>query len=90
MASIIVNLFSKLKSTGLIDASPYMEQRDVKNVSILVVSGNRGLCGAFNTKIIKLTERRVKMLEEAGIGVNLVFVGHLNDPKKVAACGLGN
>jgi F-type H+-transporting ATPase subunit gamma len=75
LASIIVNLFGKLKSTGLIDSSPYMEQRDVKNVSLLVVSGNRGLCGAYNSKVIKLAEQRVKYLEEAGIGVQMIFVG---------------
>lgn len=74
LASIIYNLFTKLKGVGVVD-SPYFEQRDVKCVSLVIVSGNRGLCGAYNSKIIKMAEERIKYLEEAGVGCKLIFVG---------------
>ena len=32
---------------------PYLEVREVKNVAMLVVSSDRGLCGAFNTDIVR-------------------------------------
>ena len=35
----------------------YAEQREVSKVLLVVVSSNRGLCGGFNTSIIKKTER---------------------------------
>jgi F-type H+-transporting ATPase subunit gamma len=33
--------------------SPYIFQREIKNVLIVVVTADRGFCGAFNTNIIK-------------------------------------
>ena len=73
LASIIFNLREKLKNVGM--DSPYFEDRPVKNVAILVVSGNRGLCGSYNSRVIKMTEERVKSLKEAGINAKLIFVG---------------
>lgn len=35
-------------------------QRDVKSVAIVVVTSNRGLCGAFNTNIIKTAIARIE------------------------------
>ncbi len=42
--------------SGSIDGetgSKYTDKRDVKNVLIVAITSNRGLCGAFNTNIIK-------------------------------------
>src|SRR5690606_34140889 len=33
--------------------SPYTEVRDVKRVLLVVVSANKGLCGAFNANVAK-------------------------------------
>jgi len=41
----------------------------------MVVSGERGLCGAYNNKIIKMTEERVKELSAQGINCKLVIIG---------------
>jgi len=35
--------------------SKYADQREVKNVLIVAITSNRGLCGAFNSNIIKQT-----------------------------------
>ena len=32
---------------------PISSQREVKNVALVIVTADRGLCGAFNTNIIK-------------------------------------
>jgi F-type H+-transporting ATPase subunit gamma len=53
----------------------YFKKREVKTVAIFVVSGHRGLCGSLNTKVIKLTEQRVKELNDQGIKAKLVFTG---------------
>ena len=39
--------------------SKYSEQREVKNVLIVSVTSNRGLCGAFNSNIIKQTNNLI-------------------------------
>lgn len=36
-------------------ASPYTQVREVSNVLVIVVTSDRGLCGAFNSNVIKAT-----------------------------------
>uniref|UniRef100_UPI00404A3B35 ATP synthase F1 subunit gamma n=1 Tax=Flavobacterium sp. TaxID=239 RepID=UPI00404A3B35 len=45
----------------------YTAQREIKNVLIVAVTSNRGLCGAFNTNVIK----QVKLLSEKYTGKNV-------------------
>jgi len=55
-------------------AAKYTEQREVKKVLIVAIASNRGLCGAFNTNIIK----QVKNLTEnvyAGKTVGVFAIG---------------
>ncbi|KAK7232714.1 ATP synthase [Aureococcus anophagefferens] len=54
---------------------PLLENREVKKVTLLAISGDRGLCGSYNTYIIKKTEARKKELEAQGIEVEIVPVG---------------
>lgn len=39
---------------------PLLTQRDVKKVTLCCISGDRGLCGGYNSFIIKKTENRFK------------------------------
>ena len=55
-------------------AAKYTEQREIKKVLIVAIASNRGLCGAFNTNIIK----QVKNLTEnvyAGKTVGVFAIG---------------
>lgn len=47
----------------------------MKSVLLLVVTGDRGLCGGYNNNIIKKTERRYAELTGMGISVTLVCIG---------------
>ena len=40
---------------GMADASPLMEAREVKKVGIMMVTSDKGLCGAYNANIIRST-----------------------------------
>jgi F-type H+-transporting ATPase subunit gamma len=51
----------------------YTAQREIKNVLIVVVTSNRGLCGAFNANIIK--EARLLLKKYQGKNVQLVTIG---------------
>jgi F-type H+-transporting ATPase subunit gamma len=58
--------------------SPYVQVREVKKAAIVVITSNRGLCGAFNTNIIK--EAILKIEGEyapvrASKNLTLIFVG---------------
>lgn len=55
--------------------SPLVAIRPVKSVLLVVVTGDRGLCGGYNNNIIKKTEARYAELAKMGIKVTLVCVG---------------
>ncbi len=53
----IAELFEKLEDE---DAEKYlMETRQVKNVCYIVITSNKGLCGAYNTNVIKRAEEEL-------------------------------
>lgn len=54
---------------------PLLSTREVKNVLIVGLSGDRGLCGAYNSYAIKKTEARGKELTAQGYNVEYVTIG---------------
>jgi len=54
---------------------PLTEIRPVKKVLLVSVTGDRGLCGGFNTFAIKKTIARVVELQAQGVEVELINVG---------------
>jgi F-type H+-transporting ATPase subunit gamma len=54
---------------------PILEVRDVKKVSLVLVTGDRGLCGSYNSAVIKAATKRIAKLSEQGIACQLVLVG---------------
>jgi len=44
-------------------------------VALVVITANRGLCGAFNANLIREARRRIEQLEGAGVGVDLHLIG---------------
>jgi len=53
LSELLQNLSSNLDSS---DSSVYSKQREANNVLIVAITSNRGLCGGFNTNIIKKTK----------------------------------
>jgi F-type H+-transporting ATPase subunit gamma len=49
LKDILANLTASLEG----NESPYTQQRELKNVLLVVVTSNRGLAGAFNANVIK-------------------------------------
>jgi F-type H+-transporting ATPase subunit gamma len=54
---------------------PLMEVRDVQNVEIVVITSDRGLCGSFNSNIIRNVGKMIAQHESEGKTVSLVCVG---------------
>ena len=55
---------------------PLMSQRSVTSVGIIVISSDRGLCGSYNTNIVKKASRRILELEKSGIKPKLILIGN--------------
>jgi F-type H+-transporting ATPase subunit gamma len=67
---------------GLLDTAkkeapdmPLLAERTVKKVGLVVVAGDRGLCGGYNNNAIKKAEQRIEELKKAGVEVELILVG---------------
>lgn len=56
-------------------AHPLLVSREERRVLLLVLTSDRGLCGAFNTNINKRAEREWKSRTEAGQQVQLAIIG---------------
>lgn len=73
LAQVLYGLQARLRFE---DANlPLLRKRDVRTVGILVISGDRGLCGGYNTNVIRRAENRAKELKAEGVNYRFVLVG---------------
>jgi F-type H+-transporting ATPase subunit gamma len=54
---------------------PLLARRPEQNTLLLVITSDRGLCGAFNTNILRLAERQWKEREAQGQKVQIATIG---------------
>jgi F-type H+-transporting ATPase subunit gamma len=67
---------SHLANENDLNANPFFVQREVKNVAFVVVTADRGLCGAFNSNIIKEAARNIiEDLNNSKVQIHLFCVG---------------
>ncbi len=57
LQEILQNLSASLEGSG---ESVFSENREIKEVLIVVMTSNRGLCGAFNSNVIKAALRHIQ------------------------------
>jgi len=53
----------------------YMDEREVKNVAIIVVTSDKGLCGGLNANLLRQVTRFTKELSEEGKQVSFCLIG---------------
>jgi len=76
LQSMIKGLVKRLKGSGLEAELPMLRVPEkVNNVCILVVSSNKGLCGAYNAFVAKKATARVEELNKQGIAPKIIFIG---------------
>ncbi|HCU85049.1 MULTISPECIES: F0F1 ATP synthase subunit gamma [unclassified Methylophilus] len=56
---------------------PFLIKRDVvKNVGLIVVSSDKGLCGGLNTNVLRLSLSQMKAWEAEGKGISVSAIGN--------------
>lgn len=73
LAQVLYGLQTRLKFEDV--DLPLLKSRPVEKVCLVVVSGDRGLCGAYNSNVIKRAELRSKELQAEGIDYSFVLIG---------------
>ena len=61
-----------MASSGGSARHPLMAKREVKKIALVIITADRGLCGAFNAGIIREAQR---FLREQSVPVDLITVG---------------
>jgi F-type H+-transporting ATPase subunit gamma len=70
LKEILENLSASLDSSDGV----YSKQRPVKNVLIVVITSNRGLCGGFNANVIKAANRLARE-QYSGSKISVLAIG---------------
>ena len=55
--------------------TPYHAVRPVERVVLVVVTSNKGLCGAFNSNVIKLAQQRIDHYRSQKTAIRVVSIG---------------
>ena len=71
-AERISEILQDVKASGVGARHPLLVQRDVKRVGVLLVTSDRGLCGAFNAAMIRETDH---FLREQTAEIGLITLG---------------
>jgi len=73
LARVLQNLEARMGFEA--SDSPLLARREVRTITLLAVTGDRGLCGGYNANVIKRTEQRFAELTGQGYAVDLVLMG---------------
>ena len=69
--TILGHLISQIENP----THPLLESRELKRVCLISVSADRGLCGSFNSNVIRTTTQRRAYYEAQGSEVSVICVG---------------
>ncbi len=73
LARVLQNIQTRMQFES--SDSPLLSKRNVKSISLVCITADRGLCGGYNTNIIKKVETRYSELVNQGFSTNLILVG---------------
>lgn len=54
---------------------PLLMQRPRKTIEVVVITSDRGLCGAFNTNVVKTAEKFIARWRQENFGISISIVG---------------
>jgi F-type H+-transporting ATPase subunit gamma len=75
-ADQITEVIRNLAAAGAGGGAPLLSQReDVQTVATIVVGGDRGLCGGYNSNAIRMAERNMAAQRREGKDTALIVVG---------------
>lgn len=76
-AQALSDVIGDLYSPELAERFPLLRQPGdgAKRVALVLITSNRGLCGGFNSNLIKLARARIEELEQQDVSVRLHLIG---------------
>lgn len=74
-ANKLKDILSNVSATLDNSENAFAEERALKNVLIIAVNSNRGLCGAFNSSIVKRTKNIIEEYRGQQVNVEIKTIG---------------
>jgi len=71
----ITNMLTDLAAESALDHPLLVERENPKRAAVLVVSSDRGLCGAYNANLLRCAEELIALLRQEGKSTVLFVVG---------------
>ncbi len=97
-ATLVRRVIAHLKHVNLGKSHPFLMERAPRAVGIIVISTDRGLCGALNANVFKTTLTLVREWQQKGANISLDILGtkgltffrRLDLPIVASVTGLGD
>lgn len=79
-AAALASVIGDLYAPELAERFPLLRQPSAgpgegRRVALVVITANRGLCGAFNANLIREARRRIEQLQAEGVAADLHLIG---------------
>ncbi len=74
-AGKLMEVFSSLTKRVVSTTNPLLAVRDSGRIRVIMMTSDRGLCGGFNTNVIREVERFIKRKTAEGQKISLISVG---------------
>lgn len=65
MQQVLADLAGAVETRG--DLPPLLIRRPIKTVEVLVITSDKGLCGAFNTNILRVAAKEIDRIKKRRI-----------------------
>lgn len=71
----IRNVISHVSKASIGYKHPFLIEREIKKVGVLIISTDRGMCGGLNINLFKTAMTEIKNWKEQGVTVDLGLIG---------------
>ncbi len=69
--SFLLRSYIRFEESGL----ELLQEREIKTIGLIVVSSDRGLCGGYNTNVIRFAEQRAQEIKASGLDYQYILIG---------------
>lgn len=71
----ISTMLSHLVTEEDISNNPFIKEKEINSIVVVIVTADRGLCGAFNANVIKETAKYIEELKNGSVKISVFCVG---------------
>lgn len=74
-AKKILQVIDHLAKSSTEYQHPFLQKREIKNIGVLIVTTDRGLCGGLNSNLLRMSLQKIKTWHNEGVHSQLGIIG---------------